>query len=108
MSFFSGAGSTHFEGTVSGTTAPTRFSEPQGTDERSTVAIVSPPPGPAGVNQWLTSPAAQPYAGRWVLLSDDFQVLDSANSPSDLLDRHPDVATPTVVLVDPAGAVFAV
>lgn len=59
---------------------------------------------PAGLIEWLGTPEARQYEGQWVLLSDDFGVIDHAHSPTDLLRRHPNLRTPLVVFIDPADA----
>lgn len=63
---------------------------------------------PTGLIEWLGTRAARQYEGQWVLLSDDFEVIDHAHSPTDLLKRHPDLRTPMVVFVDPPGTNLAV
>lgn len=87
-------------------TAPTQFTEAAGTARARPAATVTAA-APEGLHQWLTSPEARAYAGHWVLLDDALQVLDAAPSPSELLDRHPEEATPVVVFVDAAGVSFA-
>jgi hypothetical protein len=63
---------------------------------------------PTGLIEWLGTREARQYEGQWVLLSDDFEVIDHAHSPTDLLKRHPDLRTPMVVFVDPPGTNLAV
>ncbi len=54
-----------------------------------------------GLAQWLQSEEARRLSGLWVLLTDDLEVVDSAPSPSPLLDRHPEDRSPLVVYVQP-------
>jgi len=63
---------------------------------------------PAGLIEWLGTQEARQYEGQWVLLRDDFGVIDHAHSPTDLLRRHPDFRTPMVVFVDPPDTNLAV
>jgi hypothetical protein len=63
---------------------------------------------PGGLAEWVNSPEAAPYQGRWVLLGEAFEVLDVDDSPGALLGRHGDVASPTIVFVSPRSARLAV
>lgn len=63
---------------------------------------------PTGLIEWLGTREARQYEGQWVLLGDDFGVIDHAHSPTDLLKRHPDLRTPMVVFVDPPDTNLAV
>jgi hypothetical protein len=63
---------------------------------------------PTGLIEWLGTPEARRLAGQWVLLTDGFEVLDHAHSPTDLLRRHPNLRTPLVVFVDPPDINLAV
>ena len=89
-------------------TGQPRFGQPSGT--RSEPAAPASPPArePAELTGWLASAEARRLEGRWVLLTDDFEVVDSALSPSELLDRHEDERTPLVVFVDPSNVNLAV
>ena len=53
--------------------------------------------------QWLVTPEARALEGTWVLLTNEYAVIDSDLSPSDLIDRHPEEQTPYVVYVEPGG-----
>jgi hypothetical protein len=65
-------------------------------------------PEPAGLVEWLGTPEARQYEGQWVLLNDDFGVIDNDHSPTVLLQRNRDIRTPLVVFVDPPGTNLAV
>jgi hypothetical protein len=60
------------------------------------------------IADWLSTEEARRHEGTWVLLDDKLHVIDSAISPSDLLTRHPEEASPTVVFVEPSGTQLAV
>lgn len=82
-----------------------KFSNPSGTLGSAYADAKAPPrktPSrkPSSLVEWMTSSEATKLQGRWVLLSDSFDVIDYANSPSTLLDRHPDEKTPIIVFVD--------
>lgn len=104
MSFFAG-GASSFVTTgsavmTSGFSTPTSTStQPAVVDERTSSEV--------NVAEWIRTPEAQAHAGRWVLLSPELQVLDSDESPSDLLARHPGESAPTVVFVDPSAKQYA-
>jgi hypothetical protein len=55
---------------------------------------------PSNLLEWLGSPQARQLEGRWVLLSDDFEVLDYAQTLTELKQRNPEVRTPIIVFVD--------
>lgn len=81
---------------ASGTTSP-HFSRPDGTAELT-------PASPASersvrVGQWITSPSARQYNGRWVLLSDAYDVVDADDSAVALRGRHPEETDPLIVFV---------
>ncbi len=108
--YFTGASGTTFRsGSVAGTGgAP--FSTPGRTNAQQPT---SPPPsgepaGPHGVLEWLQSEQARHYEGKWVLLDDDRDVVDSDDSPGRLLERHPQEASPLVVLVERSDIQLAV
>ena len=86
----------------------TDFSDPTGTTEPPAAAATPQPTTeePQGLADWLASPAAQQYQGRWVLLDDDFTVVRAGESPADLL-RHDDRPSPLVVYVQPPDASIA-
>lgn len=108
MNFFAGVSSTQFGNAVAGTTARRQFSRPEGTAAQRPSETAQTPPESPGLANWLRSDEARRLAGRWVLLSEDFRVLDSDLSPSGLLQRHPNEVAPRVVLVDPPGVQLAV
>ncbi len=41
-------------------------------------------------------------------MSDDYDVVDSADSPSELMDRHPEERTPIVVFVRPSNVTYVI
>ena len=107
---FVGASGTSFPPQhIAGATAP-NFSdaEPTRTDVPATPAPPAAVPEPAGLADWLSSDAAKPYRDRWVLLDATLNVLDSDESPSQLLGRHPEVAAPLIVFVQPRDIALAV
>jgi hypothetical protein len=104
--YFAGSG-TSFGAARAGSTSPKRFSAPEGTAPSASPRRQEPVSTP-GLNGWLKSQTARSLAGRWVLLSDDFDVLDHATSPGELLERHPHDRSPTVVFVEPQGVDLAV
>lgn len=70
----------------------------EGAPPVATTTRVTPPDG---LREWSTSEEARQYEGRWVMLNNDLTVVDADVSPSALLQRHPDVAAPTIVYVHP-------
>lgn len=84
-----------------GSTSPKRF------DTTQTVTVISESESSDDatglVRAWMDTPAAREYDGRWVLLSDQMQVLDSDYSARDLSQRHPDEKLIAFVL--PSGIV---
>jgi hypothetical protein len=109
--YFAGA-STTTTGMTAGATGPPGFSPTTGTQSAPVSAgPTGPPAGQSAqrdVTAWLHSPEARQYEGRWVLLSDQLQVLDSDSSPTALLQRHQHVQAPLIVFVDPANTQLAV
>jgi hypothetical protein len=96
-------------GTLRGTgTSMQRLSPPSGTMRGPVPTVPRFNAEPSGLVEWLGTRQARQYEGQWVLLRDDFGVIDHAHSPTDLLRRHPDPRTPMVVFVDPAGINLAV
>jgi hypothetical protein len=61
---------------------------------------------PDGLLQWLGSSEARRFEGRWVLLNDEFDVLDHARTLTELAQRNRDARTPIIVFVDPANTTF--
>lgn len=109
--YFAGASGTHFRAGASSGTAWRDFSEPQqtgGVQQSTESPAVSGAASPPGLIDWLSSEAARSHAGRWVLLTDELQIVDVADSPGDLLERHSDRPSPVVVFVEPRGVEFAV
>lgn len=79
------------------------FGQASGTPQQERASVLPQVESePAGLIEWLRTPVARQYEGQWVLLSDDFGVIDHAHSPTDLLRRNPNLRTPLVVFVDPA------
>lgn len=106
--YFAG-GATKFGAAATTGTGPGTFSQPSGTRSQSSNFPSAPSVAPTpGLAEWLRSNAARSLAGRWVLLSDEFEVIDSAASPGELLAAHPDAASPLVVFVQPPGVELAV
>jgi hypothetical protein len=58
---------------------------------------------PPGLGDWFATEEAARNAGRWVLLTDDYQVIAAARTPRELLELHPEIQAPFVVYVDPAN-----
>ena len=91
-----------------GTTSP-RYSPSSGTPQQGqSAALPQFESEPTGLIEWLGTQEARQYEGQWVLLSDDFEVIDHAHSPTDLLKRNPNLRTPLIVFVDPPGINLAV
>jgi hypothetical protein len=74
-----------------------RYGRSEGTDN----APLAEPPSERAVrvSQWLRSQDARPYDNQWVLLSDEYEVLDADASARALVSRHAGVADPLVVFV---------
>ena len=89
-------------------TGQPRFGQPSGTRSEPVPPVSPPAREPAGLTRWLASAEARRLEGRWVLLTDSFEVVDSALSPSELLDGHEDERTPLIVFVDPSNVNLAV
>jgi hypothetical protein len=68
-------------------------------------ATVQPAPSVAPESpaaRWAHSEGAQQYEGRWVLVSQSLDALDSDLSPTALKDRHPQLPSgSTIVFVPP-------
>ncbi|MFY9578426.1 MAG: hypothetical protein WAQ33_03805 [Gaiellaceae bacterium] len=104
---FVGASDASIQG--AGATGPPHFSGSEGTRHETVATGGGPLPAePAGLTDWLVSEASAPYRGRWVLLDEAFNVLDSDTSPSALLLRHAELAAPIVVFVQPPNQALAV
>jgi len=109
MSIFFAGRTTHIGAAASHGTGPGSFSHPtsSGAQHASAPTGAQAPSAP-GLAEWLHSDAAKALGGRWVLLSDSFEVIDSAQSPGELLDGHPDESSPLIVFVQPQGIELAV
>ena len=105
MSFFAG-GDASFVTTGSAVTT-SGFSTPTSTATQPAVVHDASSPHETNVAEWMRTPEAQAHAGRWVLLSPELQVLDSSESPSELLARDAGEVAPTIVLVDPSAKQYA-
>ncbi len=105
MSFFAG-GDSSFVTTGSAVTT-SGFSTPTSTSTQPVVVHDAMSPAETNVADWIRTPEAQARAGRWVLLSPEQEVLDSSESPSDLLARHAGEAAPTIVFVDASAKQYA-
>jgi hypothetical protein len=101
--------STAFHPLRSAGTPMPQFGQPSATlrQERNS-ALAQFESEPSGLVEWLGTREARQYEGQWVLLSDDFEVIDHAHSPTDLLRRHNDLRTPMIVFVDPPDTNLAV
>ena len=75
-----------------------------------TVAEEQTPESPEAqaLSAWLSSDAAAPFEGQWVMLDTALQVVDSDLSPGVLLSRHPTEVAPRVVFVPPSNQRLAV
>ena len=97
-----------FSGKGSGTPLP-KFGRIGATTPTGTPrAAASTQAAPSGLPAWLATEEARRLAGRWVLLTDDFKVIDSCETPRELLDSHPEDRTPFIVYVDPGDRQMAV
>lgn len=105
MSFFAG-GDASFMTTATAITT-SGYSTPTSTSTQPTTTRDAATPQDAPIADWIRTPEAQRYAGQWVLLGPELSVLDSSQSPSDLLARHPDEAAPTIVFVDSSVKQYA-
>ena len=95
--------STHFDAFTGRRTAGPQFGHARATPQQEQVSVLPQfESEPAGLVEWLRTPEARQYEGRWVLLNDEFEVIDDDHSPSNLLRRNRHVSTPLVVFVDPA------
>lgn len=75
------------------------FTTAGGTVETTTTVQPAPsvaPESPAA--RWACSEGAQQYEGRWVLLSQSLDALDSDLSPTALKDRHPQLPSGSVIV----------
>jgi hypothetical protein len=85
-----------------GSTDSAPYGELRATRNDLTQRATRPPvEEPAGLVEWLATPAARELVGQWVLLTPDYEVIDYASRPSELLDRHPDNRSPFIVFVRP-------
>jgi len=78
------------------------FGQVSGTPQRERASVLPQfESEPTGLVEWLGTREARHYEGQWVLLNDDFGVIDNDHSPTALLQRNRDIKTPLVVFVDP-------
>jgi hypothetical protein len=83
----------------SGATSGLGYDAPSSTRNESVTQVDEQEPQVAGLSEWRSSNAASPYRGRWVLLSDELQVIDDDETPAALVERHPQMTNPLVVFV---------
>ncbi len=94
---------TSFDARTSARATTRQFGPVSGTHQQEGTAVLPQfESEPAGLVEWLGTPEARRLEGRWVLLSDDFEVTNHDHSPSQLLRRNRGVIAPLVVFVDPA------
>jgi len=105
MSFFSGGDAVFVTSGSAVTTSS--FSTPTSTSTQPTIIHDATPSEETRITDWVRTPEAQAQAGRWVLLGPDLRVLDSDESPSELLARYPGESAPTVVFVDSSSKQYA-
>lgn len=86
-----------------GQTPEPKFQPPKGTSGATAGGSQPSPFDPPGLGDWFASEEAARYGGRWVLLTDDYEVIASAPTPKELLDTHPEIQAPFIVYVDPAN-----
>lgn len=101
---------TSFNGQGGGTPAP-EFGQAPGAGATGPTGSTGPSERqfePTGLSDWLGTDDARRLAGRWVLLTNDFRVIDSRETPKELLDAHPEERAPFIVYVDPSGRQQAV
>jgi hypothetical protein len=84
------------------------FSQPRSTRNEPATPPAQPEPEQSGLIEWLASPEARRFEGRWVLLSDEYDVVDVDDSPSALMDRHPEERTPIIVFVRQSNVTYVV
>lgn len=93
--------------TSTGTRQP-EFGRPSNTRDDQVGSVPRENSEPAGLAHWLTSAEVKKYEGQWVLLTDDYEVKDSAPTPSELLNRHPEEMSPFIVFVRPPNVTYVV
>lgn len=84
------------------------FSPPSSTRNETNVQAPQPEPEEGGLIEWLASPESRRFEGRWVLLSDDYDVVEAADSPAELMDKHPEERTPIILFVRPSNVTYVV
>lgn len=80
-----------------------RFESGGGTSGTAAGGTPPSPFDPPGLGDWFATEEAARHAGRWVLLTDDYQVIAAAPTPRELLELHPEIQAPFIVYVDPAN-----
>lgn len=95
-------------GVVGSGTGQPRFGQPSSTRNEPVEPATRPGPERRELAEWLASPEARRLEGRWVLLSDDYEVKDSAATPSELFERHPEERAPFIVFVRPSNITYVV
>jgi hypothetical protein len=91
-----------------GPATPRIGQHPSSTRSESVTPAVRPDVDePAGLAEWLASPAARELVGQWVLLTRDYEVIDYAPAPSELFERHPEIRSPFIVFVRPSNIRYA-
>jgi hypothetical protein len=51
----------------------------------------------------LSQATNRKFAGQWVLLTDDYEVIDAGLNPGALMTRHPEIVTPFIMYLAPEG-----
>jgi hypothetical protein len=86
-----------------GRTPDPEFQSPTGTSGVTSGGTPPSPFDPPGLGDWFATEEAAQLSGRWVLLTDNYEVIASARTPKELLDAHPHIRAPFIVYVDPAN-----
>jgi hypothetical protein len=86
-----------------GHTPEPRFGSAGGTSGAAAGGSPPSPLDPPGLGDWFATEEAARHSGRWVLLTDDYQVIASAPTPKELIDSYPHIQAPFIVYVDPAN-----
>ena len=86
-----------------GRTPEPKFESTKGTSGATTGGNPPSPFDPPGLGDWFATEEAARLSGRWVLLTDDYEVIASAPTPKELLDAYPQIKVPFIVYVDPAN-----
>jgi hypothetical protein len=86
-----------------GHTPDPRFESVRGTSGPAAGGNPPSPADPPGLGDWFATEEAARHVGRWVLLTDDYQVIAAAPTPRQLFEAHPEIKAPFIVYVDPAN-----